>query len=295
MPFDETTAWQAVLAVKGHFRNGRAGLSVAIAVSGAGTIDISDADHRASLVVEPDGRWRASKRPSADVAQLFDLYLSLCAAPAGDMIVIGHLGQSLDGRIATLSGESQYVNGRANLVHIHRLRALSDAVLVGAGTVRYDDPQLTVRHCSGRTPLRVVIDTNRSLDGRYRMFTDDAAPTLVFCAEDRMVGSDRLGRAEIVGLPRRDGWLDNGALRDALAARGVRVLFVEGGGVTVSRFLAARALTHLQVTIAPMIIGSGRPGIELPKIDSLADALRPPTRRFLLGDDVMFECRLDGR
>ncbi len=293
MPFNETTAWQALLALKGHFRNGAGGGSVAIGLSAAGAIDIR-ADRAAPLVVEPDGRWRASEDPNADVAQMFDLYLPLCASPPDSTIVIGHLGQSLDGRIATHSGESQFVNGQANILHLHRLRALCDAVLVGAGTVRHDDPQLTVRHCSGATSLRVVIDTNRSLDGHYRLFTDGAAPTLVFCAEDRMTGGERLGRAEIVGLPRRGDWLDSSALLAALAAREVRVLFVEGGGVTVSRFLAAGALTHLQVTVAPMIIGSGRPGIDLPRIDSLADALRPPTRRFLLGEDVMFECRLDG-
>jgi riboflavin biosynthesis pyrimidine reductase len=67
-------------------------------------------------------------------------------------------------------------------------------------------------------------------------------------------------------------------------------LFIEGGGITVSRFLAAGALDRLQLTIAPVILGSGRPGLLLPEITDLQNSLRPPTRRFILGDDIMVEC-----
>ena len=93
-------------------------------------------------------------------------------------MTIGHLGQSLDGFIATPSGDSQYVTGDDNIVHLHRMRALSDAVVVGAGTVATDDPQLTVRHVTGPNPLRVVFDPGRRLAQTYRVFTDDSGPTL---------------------------------------------------------------------------------------------------------------------
>ena len=78
-----------------------------------------------------------------------------------------------------------------------------------------------------------------------------------------------------------------------LAERGLRRVFIEGGGVTVSRFLAAGTLHRLQITIAPLILGSGRPSISLPEIERLSAGLRPPVRRFDLGQDVLFECRLD--
>ena len=72
--------------------------------------------------------------------------------------MIGQIGQSLDGRIATASGQSHYINGPAAIVHLHRLRALVDAVIVGIGTVTADDPRLTVRRVEGPSPARVVID-----------------------------------------------------------------------------------------------------------------------------------------
>ena len=84
------------------------------------------------------------------------------------------------------------------------------------------------------------------------------------------------------------------AIRTLLASRGLRRVFIEGGGITVSRFLEARCLDRLQVTIAPLIIGSGRPGIVLPQVHSLADGLRPAVRRVSFGADIMFECTLNG-
>jgi riboflavin biosynthesis pyrimidine reductase len=102
-----------------------------------------------------------------------------------------------------------------------------------------------------------------------------------------------LGRAEVVGAARANGRLCPRAVLDLLAARGLRRIFLEGGGVTISHFLAARCLHRLQITVAPLIIGSGRPSITLPEIEQLSRSLRPPTRRFDLGDDILFECRLD--
>src|SRR5260221_12633046 len=84
------------------------------------------------------------------------------------------------------------------------LPIFADAVLIGSATLRSDDPQLTVRSCAGRNPVRVVLDTNRRLDANYRAFRDGAAPTLLFCATDKTAPAERLGDAEIVGSP-RDG------------------------------------------------------------------------------------------
>jgi diaminohydroxyphosphoribosylaminopyrimidine deaminase/5-amino-6-(5-phosphoribosylamino)uracil reductase len=241
-----------------------------------------------------DGCWRLWPAPPPEIATLFELYMPFCAVPAGTGFVVAHLGQSLDGRIATLSGASRWVTGAADNAHNHRMRALADAVLIGSATLRSDDPQLTVRSCAGRNPVRVVLDTNRGLDANYRAFRDGAAPTLLFCATDKMAAGERLGDAEIVGLPRDGAALAPAAIIAELASRGLRRLFVEGGGVTVSRFLAAGCLDRLQITISPLIIGSGRPSITLPEIDDLRHGMRPRTRRFDLGGDVMFECIFRG-
>ena len=230
-------------------------------------------------------------------SQISELYGPLCLAHrnalAKGSFAVAHLAQSLDGRIATRSGVSQWVSGDEDLLHTHRMRALADAVLVGVNTVLLDDPQLTVRRCAGENPVRAVIDPERRLDGSQRLFRDGAATTLVFAAADRARSGDQLGNAEVVPVPRGPLGLDPHEIRRVLARRGLTWLFIEGGGITVSRFLVTRALDRLQLTVAPLIIGSGRPSIALPEIDDLTSGLRPSTRRFVLGDDVMVECDFD--
>jgi riboflavin biosynthesis pyrimidine reductase len=98
----------------------------------------------------------------------------------------------------------------------------------------------------------------------------------------------------VIGVGGANGSLRLADVLDLLAARGLRRIFVEGGGITVSRFLAAGCLHRLQITIAPLIIGSGRPSISLPEIGRLSEGLRPTVRRFDLGRDVLYECRFDG-
>jgi diaminohydroxyphosphoribosylaminopyrimidine deaminase/5-amino-6-(5-phosphoribosylamino)uracil reductase len=95
-----------------------------------------------------------------------------------------------------------------------------------------------------------------------------------------------------VPLPREGERLAPAAIRAALARRGLFWLFVEGGGVTVSRFLAAGALDRLQIALAPVILGSGRPSLQLPEIAGLSGALRPRVRHVPLGDDILIECIL---
>lgn len=291
----EADAWRGILAVRDGRRANGAAIGWAL-VAGANALDAVHAGPGANgatlAQVDAGGAVKVSPALSAPVAEMFRLYLPYCTG--ADDIAVAHLGQSLDGRIATTNGASQYVTGARDILHNHRMRALFDAVLVGARTVREDDPQLTVRRCDGGNPVRVVIDIERRLSEDYRVFRDGAARTILICAEDRVDGRTRHGDAEVLGIPRDADGLSPCTLRTALAGLGIRRLFVEGGGITVSRFLEAKCLDRLQVTVSPMIIGSGRAAIVLPEIATLSDSLRPATRRFDFGDDVMFECRFDG-
>jgi diaminohydroxyphosphoribosylaminopyrimidine deaminase/5-amino-6-(5-phosphoribosylamino)uracil reductase len=236
--------------------------------------------------------WRRLLRRSPADAGLSPLYGPLLAPPtaADGCYVLGRLAQSLDGRIATTSGASHWISGQADIVHTHRLRALFDAVVVGAGTVRADDPQLTTREVEGPSPVRVVLDTDRRLEAHYRVFRE-APQTLLLCATDAP-GGDHLGEAPVLRLPRAREGLDIGAVLATLAGRGLRRVFVEGGGITVSRFLAAGALDRLHVTIAPLLIGSGIPAFTLPEVATLADVLRFDWSVHRVGADLLVDIPL---
>lgn len=223
------------------------------------------------------------------------LVAPLVNAPADRPYVIAQLGQSLDGRIATPTGESRWINRGAALDHLHRLRAHVDAVIVGVGTVVEDDPELTVRRVKGRSPARVVIDPNGRMPRIARCLSDNGARRIV-------VTSSRDGRtpldAERLFVAPRDALIDPNDIISALGTLGLRKILIEGGATTVSHFIDAGAVDRLHVLVAPMILGSGVPGLNLRPISGLKDAHRPATSVHVLDDgDVLFDCdmRLTGK
>jgi diaminohydroxyphosphoribosylaminopyrimidine deaminase / 5-amino-6-(5-phosphoribosylamino)uracil reductase len=221
------------------------------------------------------------------------LFGPLRATSSGRAMVVGQIGQSLDGRIATLSGHSRYINGPEGIAHLHRLRALVDAVVVGAGTVRADDPQLTVRHVTGPNPVRVVIDPSGMLPGTSRAFARDGVHRIVITRQhvSPHVGAD----VETIALPDTAGRIAPAAILDALCQRGWRRVLIEGGAQTVSSFLSAGCLDRLHVVVAPMILGSGKAGLDLPPIADMTGALRVPTRTHSLGNEILFDCDLSAQ
>lgn len=193
------------------------------------------------------------------------------------------LATSLDGRIATASGESQWITGEAARLEGHRLRAAHDAILVGVETVLHDDPELTAR-LLGRSvdqPLRVVLDS--------RLRTPQAAKvagenTLILtAAEPRTIGA-----AKVVQIAAEDGRPTIPAVLKALETAGATSLLIEGGGQVASSFLRANAVDALEWFRAPVLLGGeGRPCVAALALAKLADA--PKFRRLgvePVGDDL---------
>jgi len=290
-PRGDTVIWSAVLAASRIARSGllprQASAFAADAVKGLRVVERDSPD--ALLVWCPSDGWAAAPGCKAEIRDLLDLYLPVLPKESHATLTVGHLGQSLDGYIATSRGDSCFVTGPENILHLHRMRALCDAVLVGAQTVAADNPRLTTRLVPGDSPVRVVLDPSRRLGVDRCVFDDGAAPTLVIC-EDGLTGSGRHGQADVIGTPVLDGRLELRTLLAQLHWRGLRRVFIEGGGIAVSAFLRAGLLDRLQVTVAPLLIGEGRRGVTLPATASLGDCLRPPCRIFRMGEDILFDC-----
>ncbi|MGI9424686.1 MAG: RibD family protein [Hyphomicrobiaceae bacterium] len=212
------------------------------------------------------------------------------AAPTDRPFVVAQLGQSLDGRIATRSGDSRWINGAAALAHVHRIRASVDAVVVGVGTAISDDPELTVRHTAGRDPARVVIDPNGRLSADAKCLRDDGTRRILI----RNGNSTAHCNAEVLSLPKsNEAQLCPREITRQLYAIGLKKILIEGGAMTVSAFVDAGAVDRLHVLVAPIILGSGKTGLDLSPINKLTDAIRPDTSVHMLdGGEVLFDCNL---
>lgn len=241
----------------------------------------ASSDHRLSTSVQSPAGSAGNSALDAAIAPLVK------ARTEDKPLVVAQLGQSLDGRIATPTGSSRGINGPAAMTHLHRLRALVDAVVVGAGTARTDNPRLTVRHCQGQSPARVVIDPRGTVCPFAQVWSpEDGARRIVFG------GSSALD-ASVERLPIPGGMLEPAWILRTLHGMGFSRVLVEGGGTTVSKFLAADQLDLLHVLVAPVVLGSGLTGLSLPGVVNVAEAARPATAVHVFdGCDVLFACDL---
>ncbi|MCS6880956.1 MAG: RibD family protein [Oscillochloridaceae bacterium] len=207
--------------------------------------------------------------------------------------------QTLDGRLATRTGSSQWISSPEALRFAHELRARHDAIMVGIGTVLADDPRLTVRLAPGRDPLRVVLDSALRIPLTAAVLRNGAAHgTIIACATgvapSRRAALEALGATVLALPPGPQGGVDLAALMTALRQRGIASLMVEGGARVITALLRARLADRLAVCIAPKILGEGISAIGDLGISRLADActLHDVTVT-LCGADVIVQGRLD--
>ncbi|MFF9347567.1 bifunctional diaminohydroxyphosphoribosylaminopyrimidine deaminase/5-amino-6-(5-phosphoribosylamino)uracil reductase RibD [Streptomyces sp. NPDC014734] len=212
----------------------------------------------------------------------------LTSVRLGRPYVLWKYAATLDGRVAAADGTSRWITSPESRADVHRLRAEADAVVVGSGTARTDDPQLAARGVGGVVqPLRVVVDTGARAVRPGARVLDDTAPTLVAVAEGADTG--HLPPAAVLPLPRATTGpgLDIPALLAALYGRGVRSVLLEGGPTLAGAFVAAGAVDKVVGYLAPVLLGAGPAALADAGISTLAEALRlDVTETVRIGPDL---------
>lgn len=215
----------------------------------------------------------------------------LAAWPAS--LVVGQLGQSLDGRVATPNGHSHYINAKASRVFLHQIRRQVDAVVIGVGTALADQPRLDVRLVEGRNPARVLLDPSARIDPKNPVLRDDGTRVMVCVDGKNPEAKQRIkdlpDHVEVIHLSKKDNGFCPHQIIEALALAGCQRVLIEGGHRTISTFVQAKALHRLYLMIAPLIIGSGPSGIELPPIEHLDQAIRRSMRVASLEEEIVVE------
>ncbi|MFE4335533.1 bifunctional diaminohydroxyphosphoribosylaminopyrimidine deaminase/5-amino-6-(5-phosphoribosylamino)uracil reductase RibD [Streptomyces sp. NPDC056831] len=212
----------------------------------------------------------------------------LTSVRLGRPYVLWKYAATLDGRIAAADATSRWITSPESRADVHRLRAEADAVVVGSGTARADDPQLGVRGVEGAVqPLRVVVDTGATAVRPGARVLDDTAPTLIAVADD--ADARHLPEGAVLRLPRAatGPGLDVPALLTALHGRGIRSVLLEGGPTLAGAFVAAGTVDKVVGYLAPMLLGAGPAALADAGISTIADALRlDVTETVRIGPDL---------
>jgi GTP cyclohydrolase II len=223
--------------------------------------------------------------PALDVSELMG-----AGRPPDRPYVVLKFAQTLDGRIATATGDARWISSEAERRVSHALRAACDGVLVGVGTVVQDDPQLTVRMVPGASPLRFVLDSTLRLPLDAKILEPDAVTAIL--TTERASGDRRRALTErgvgVELVPAGPQGVDLPAALAALRRSGVETLLVEGGARVITSLLAAALVDRIVVSVAPTIIGRGTEAVGPLGITSVADGLRLANRStHVVGEDVV--------
>lgn len=211
-------------------------------------------------------------------------FLSLKAKKLKRAVTISHFAQSLDGKIATLHGDSKWIGNEENLTHAHRMRALCDSILIGAKTMNYDQPLLTVRLVEGENPRRVVICSSKG-DFSSLQTSDDEPIILIGTSPDPCIPKTEYTRFP----PNKEGRIACRQILAYLYKKGLYSVYVEGGAATSSQFMKEKVIDIMQLHISPVIFGSGINSFLLPEIERVQQGIYFDQYSFMpIGNTYMF-------
>jgi len=210
-------------------------------------------------------------------------FLPIYARKSKRAISIAHFAQSLDGRIATNSGDSRWIGCDENLIHAHRMRALCNGILVGSNTVAADQPKLTVRRVEGKNPIRVVLGSSKQ--DYTSLFESCDEPVLLLSSAEIKTN----GRVHTFRLESNNGKIKSSKILELLYRQGIYSVYIEGGAITTSNFINDRAVDILQLHFSPLLFGSGKNGVVLPEISEVRKAVQFDDFHFQpIGNSMMF-------
>ena len=224
---------------------------------------------------------------NSDLKILMESYLQIIFNKSKYPYIFGHLAQTLDGYIATESGESRYISSIDNLEHLHMLRAISDVVLVGSNTVKFDNPKLTTRLVKGPNPMRVVIDKNDTIKKSCNLLKN----------KDRKgfkIVSDKLkpNGKNMFSLPLKKDEFRIVDIVSLLKNLGNKIIFIEGGGGLISHFYRKKFLNRLHLCISPILIGRGINSFIIDKDVKINEAKIKKINYIKMGKDILCNIKL---
>ncbi|MFW6126065.1 MAG: bifunctional diaminohydroxyphosphoribosylaminopyrimidine deaminase/5-amino-6-(5-phosphoribosylamino)uracil reductase RibD [Chloroflexota bacterium] len=218
----------------------------------------------------------------------------------GESFVTLKFAQTLDGRIATAAGNSQWISSDSTRRLAHRLRSLHDAIMVGIGTVMADNPQLTVRLVKGRSPIRVIPDSRLKISLNARVLQNqDVAPTIIATTlradEEKMAVLERTGIEVLMVDEDESGEVDLGDLLKTLGKRGISSVLVEGGGKIITSLFDKKLVDRVVLVVAPKVMGKGIEAVGDLSIRGLDAVLKLSfVRTYRKGEDLVIEADAKG-
>lgn len=247
--------------------------------------------HKKSVFFQIDGNyyprlmrndWMAPENLAFLLLYLPFCFFSLKAFEMRCAVSLLHLAQSLDGKIAANNGNSKWIGNQENLVHSHRLRALFDGILIGSRTLKIDKPRLSVRLVKGPDPVKIVVGNSPCVFDSLL----EANGQVIFISSQELPENEKIKN---IIIPNGSGYIHSKAILTALYERGIDSLFIEGGAVTASRFIADHSVNFLQLFISPRILGSGISCFNLNEITQIDDSIiiASPTYK-PMGNGILF-------